>query len=154
AIQSQPKETPFLPHTAAVTSKLAQCLNPALPSGVHQKAIEVYAYIFSTFSHEYLSAHLHEYLPGLASVFSFASLSVRPALYPLFEEHILALPSLDLRPALKSLLLALLPAIEEETSEDFDRAFGNVDLLERKFTHYGSDGYFWQCFFLCVITSP
>ncbi|KAI7517985.1 hypothetical protein KC316_g20568, partial [Hortaea werneckii] len=46
AIQSQPKETPFLPHTATVTSKLAQCLNPALPSGVHQKAIEVYAYIF------------------------------------------------------------------------------------------------------------
>ncbi|RMY14439.1 hypothetical protein D0867_07141 [Hortaea werneckii] len=154
AIQSQPKETPFLPHTATVTSKLAQCLNPALPSGVHQKAIEVYAYIFATFSHEYLSAHLHEYLPGLASVFSFASLSVRPALYPLFEDHILALPSLDLRPALKSLLLALLPAIEEETSEDFDRAYGNVDSLERKFTHYGSDGYFWQCFFLCVITSP
>ncbi|KAI6814397.1 hypothetical protein KC340_g16151 [Hortaea werneckii] len=151
---NESKEAPFLPHTAAVTSKLAQCLNPALPSGVHQKAIEVYAYIFSTFSHEYLSAHLHEYLPGLASVFSFASLSVRPALYPLFEDHILALPSLDLRPALKSLLLALLPAIEEETSEDFDRAFGNVDLLERKFTHYGSDGYFWQCLFLCVITSP
>lgn len=49
AIQSHPKDAPLLPHSAVIASKLAQCLNPALPSGVHQKAIEVYAYIFATF---------------------------------------------------------------------------------------------------------
>lgn len=49
AVQSHPKDAPFLPHSAAVASRLAQCLNPALPSGVHQKALEVYTYIFATF---------------------------------------------------------------------------------------------------------
>ncbi|KAK5125109.1 hypothetical protein LTR85_000783 [Meristemomyces frigidus] len=165
AIQSRPKDAPVLPNSRAVASKLAQCLNPALPSGVHQKALEVYAYIFSTFGVEFLSAHLHEYLPGLSSVLSFASLSVRPSLYVLFEQHVVQQPSSDLRPALKSLILALLPAIEEETSEDFDRAFAIVESLERKFDagrsakfeearEHIQDGFFWQCLFLCVITSP
>ena len=108
----------------------------------------------------YLSTHLHDYLPGLASVLSFASLSVRPGLYDLFEDYIVKLPISDLRPALKALILALLPAIEEETSEDFDRAYAIAESLERKLHTSDDDardqanGFFWQCLFLCVITSP
>jgi len=49
AIQSGPKDVPFLPHTDDIARKIAQCLNPALPSGVHQKALELYYHIFSTF---------------------------------------------------------------------------------------------------------
>ncbi|KAH9819402.1 cellular morphogenesis regulator DopA like protein [Teratosphaeria destructans] len=161
AIQAHPKDTPFLPHSDDVASKLAQCLNPALPSGVHQKSLEVYSYIFSTFSGECLASHLHEYLPGLASVLSFASLSVRPGLYDLFETYIVQIPTADLRSALKSLLLGLLPALEEETSEDFERAFAIVESLENKFADadkaaqhdHTRDGFFWQCLFLCIITS-
>lgn len=37
-----------MPHKALVAKRLAQCLDPTLPSGVHQKALEVYAYVFST----------------------------------------------------------------------------------------------------------
>lgn len=54
AIQSGPKDTPFLPHTDDVARKVAQCLNPALPSGVHQKALELYYHIFSTFGVSHL----------------------------------------------------------------------------------------------------
>ena len=104
---------------------------------------------------------MHEFLPGLASVLSFASLNVRPGLYSIYEERIAALPPADLRPVLKSLILSLLPALEDETSEDFDRAFRALELLEHKFSHTqevenaspDKDGYFWQCLFLAVITS-
>lgn len=162
AIQTHPKDAPILPHSNAIATRLAQCLNPALPSGVHQKSLEVYSYIFTTFGNDYIAGHLHELLPGLSSVLSFASLSVRPGLYSLFEEHIVALPPSDLRPALKSLILGLLPALEEETSEDFERAFGILQSLEESFAptfrsedlSQESDGYFWQCLFLAVVSSP
>lgn len=36
----------MVPHKVLVSKRLAQCLNPSLPSGVHQKALEVYTYIF------------------------------------------------------------------------------------------------------------
>ncbi|KAK4497319.1 hypothetical protein PRZ48_011769 [Zasmidium cellare] len=162
AIQTHPKDAPFLPHSRSIATRLAQCLNPALPSGVHQKSLEVYTYIFSTFGNEYISGHLHEFLPGLSAVLSFASLSVRPALYDLFENHIVTLSPAQLRPALKSLILGLLPALEEETAEDFERAFKILRTFETTFVPDADsidltldpDGYFWQCLFLAVITNP
>jgi hypothetical protein len=72
-----------------------------------------------------------------------------------------------LRPCLKSIILSLLPGLEDETSEDFedvvrvldkfreasketenDAQIGDKELVEER------DSYFWQCFFLAVITSP
>ncbi|EMD00050.1 hypothetical protein BAUCODRAFT_62777 [Baudoinia panamericana UAMH 10762] len=157
AIQSHPKDIPVLPHTPAVASKLAQCLNPALPSGVHQKALEVYTYIFSTFSLAYLSDHLSDYFPGLAPVLSFASLTVRPVVYSLYENYIARLSNAVLRPALKALILSLLPPLEDETAEDFERAVSILDSLKDKFSKADDDGalagFYWQSVFLCVITS-
>ncbi len=78
------------------------------------------------------------------------------------NEHFLDLHPLSLRPAMKSIILALLPGLEEETAEDFDRTLA---LLERfkvairppdseQLTpeHSSGDGFFWQCFFLASIT--
>lgn len=93
---------------------------------------------------------------------SFASLSVRPLFYSIFEEHILQLQAAQLRPAVKTLILALLPGIEDETSEDFERAISILDRLRRRCGSIESsggieqeeeeDGYFWQCFFLAIVT--
>jgi hypothetical protein len=160
AIQGHGKDASALPHSSDVASKLAQCLNPALPSGVHQKALEVYAYIFATFGREYVTDHLHAFLPGLSGVLSFASLSTRPGLYDLLENYIVRLDPADLRPIMKSLVLSVLPALEDETSEDFEQALSILAKLESTFVQHDTDapsedaGYFWQCLFLAVITSP
>jgi len=36
-----------IPRKLIVAKRLAQCLNPALPTGVHQRALEVYVHILS-----------------------------------------------------------------------------------------------------------
>jgi hypothetical protein len=36
-----------IPRKLVVAKRLAQCLNPALPTGVHQRALEVYAHILA-----------------------------------------------------------------------------------------------------------
>lgn len=46
ALQTHPPDLPVVPHKVLVSKRLAQCLNPSLPSGVHQKTLEVYTYIF------------------------------------------------------------------------------------------------------------
>jgi len=64
---------------------------------------------------------------------------------------------------LKSLILSLLPALEDEASDDYERAFRIMNKLEEAFCPSSGDvqdqsdetpGYFWQCLFLAVITSP
>jgi hypothetical protein len=36
-----------IPRKLIVAKRLAQCLNPALPTGVHQRALDVYAHILA-----------------------------------------------------------------------------------------------------------
>lgn len=163
SIQAHPPNITAVPSKSIVAKRLAQCLNPALPSGVHQKALEVYAYIFSMIGRDALSRDLSLYLPGLSSTLSFAALSVRTPFLDLLEKHFLKLHPRSLRPALKAIILGLLPGLEEETSEDFERTLKLLDgfkhairpLTTEDFGHDHSSGdeFFWQCFFLAAITS-
>jgi hypothetical protein len=36
-----------IPRKLIVSKRLAQCLNPALPSGVHQRALDVYSHVLA-----------------------------------------------------------------------------------------------------------
>ncbi|KAI1172461.1 putative regulator of reproduction dopa [Nemania sp. FL0916] len=163
ALQARPSSTTAIPSKTLVAKRLSQCLNPSLPSGVHQKTIEVYDYIFSVIGAHGLSRDLPLYLSGLAPTLSFASLAVRTRFLDLLENYLLRVEPLALRPATKSIIMALLPGLEDETSEDFDRTLGLVEsfktvirppngqLLSEK--HSSGDDFFWQCFFLAAITS-
>lgn len=109
-----------------------------------------------------MSRDLPLYFPGLASVLSFASLTVRAPFLDLLERYFLDLDPRLLRPAMKSVVLALLPGLEEETSEDFDRTLRLVERFKAAIrpagseditaTHSSGDDFFWQCFFLASIT--
>ncbi|KAI0136466.1 Dopey, N-terminal-domain-containing protein [Xylariales sp. AK1849] len=163
ALQARQASITTIPSKVLVAKRLAQCLNPSLPSGVHQKALEVYSYVFSVVGQDGLSKDLPLYLPGLASTLSFASLTVRAPFLELLEKYFLKLDPRSLRPAMKSVILALLPGLEEETSEDFDRtlkllqnfkiAIRAPDSQKLTTTHAKGDEFFWQCFFLAAITS-
>jgi hypothetical protein len=110
-----------------------------------------------------LSHDLPLYLPGLAPTLTFASLTVRPLFLSLVEGYIVDLEPWAIRPALKAILLALLPGLEEETSDDFEPTLRIVNKLRevggrletQKTSESGASGqYFWQCLFLASITNP
>lgn len=88
--------------------------------------------------------------PGLTPVLSYASLTLKPHYLTLLERFYLPLAT-ALRPALKSLILALLPGIDEEGGEYFDRTLTLIDEIRNGVC---DDAYFWQCFLLATITSP
>lgn len=163
ALQARQSSITTIPSKALVAKRLSQCLNPSLPSGVHQKALEVYNYVFSVIGKEGLSRDLPLYLSGLASTLSFASLTVRSPFLDLLEKHLLQVDPRSLRPAMKSIILTLLPGLEDETSEEFDRtlklmerfkvAIRPPDSKELTRSHSTGDDFFWQCLFLATITS-
>ncbi|KAJ5129652.1 Dopey N-terminal [Penicillium bovifimosum] len=163
ALQTHPPDQFVVPHKVLVSKRLAQCLNPSLPSGVHQKALEVYTYIFGLIKLEGLSHDLPLYLPGLAPTLTFASLTVRPLFLSLVEGYIVDLEPWAIRPALKAIILALLPGLEEETSDDFEPTLRIINKLRdaaskletQRTSEAGAPGqYFWQCLFLASITNP
>ena len=151
ALQAAPQGAE-IPSKLTLSKCLAQCLRPSLPSGVHQKALEVYATVFSILGKERLSQELSLYLPGISHTLSFASLSIRPFFLALYDEHILRLPPSTLRPALKAMILSLLPGIEEENSDDFEQTLAIVNRIKQTFAKVQLEHLFWQNLFLASTT--
>lgn len=120
---------------------------------MHQKALEVLAEIFSVIGEAGLSRDLPVYLPGLSHTLTFVNLATRPLVLQLFDDHILRLPASSIRPALKALILSLLPVIEEETSEDFEQCLRTFDRLRSCFAQVDQESFFWQTLFVASIAN-
>ncbi|XP_071819814.1 protein DOP1A-like isoform X3 [Apostichopus japonicus] len=101
-----------IPKRLVIGKRLAQCTHPALPSGVHLKALETYALIFRTIGPKQLCHDMFIYSAGIFPLLSYAAMPVKPKLLGLYEEHYLPLGE-HLRPALTGLLQGILPGLEE-----------------------------------------
>jgi hypothetical protein len=55
---------PVIPRRIKISKRLAQCMHPALPSGVHLKALETYDIIFKCMGTNRLSHELFIYSAG------------------------------------------------------------------------------------------
>jgi hypothetical protein len=103
---------PVIPRRVIIGKRLAQCLHPALPSGVHLKVLETYDIIFKCIGTQRLAADLFTYGSGLFPLLGYAAMNVRPALLSLYEAHFVALRQ-HIKPALTGLIIGLLPGIED-----------------------------------------
>ncbi|KAG8740013.1 hypothetical protein FRC10_004853 [Ceratobasidium sp. 414] len=138
-----------IPRKLVVAKRLAQCLNPALPNGVHQRALDVYAHVLAVLGLDGLKRDLLLWSSGLFPFFEYAATSVKPALLNLYDTHFLPLgPSL--RPATRALILALLPGLEEEQGEFFDKVLA---LLDRLAGTVGTS-FFFMNVWLVLVSAP
>ncbi|KZT72967.1 hypothetical protein DAEQUDRAFT_808918 [Daedalea quercina L-15889] len=138
-----------IPRKLVVAKRLSQCLNPALPTGVHQRALDVYSHIFAVLGTEGLHRDLALWSSGLFPFFEYAATSVKPTLLNLFDTYYLPLQD-GLRPIMKSFILALLPGLEEETGEYFDKVLSLLDRLSGSV----SPSFFFQNIWLVMLTMP
>ncbi|KAG8763896.1 hypothetical protein FRC12_008365, partial [Ceratobasidium sp. 428] len=138
-----------IPRKLVVAKRLAQCLNPALPNGVHQRALDVYAHVLAVLGLDGLKRDLLLWSAGLFPFFEYAATSVKPALLNLYDTHFLPLGS-SLRPATRALILALLPGLEEEQGEFFDKVLA---LLDRLAGTVGTS-FFFMNVWLVLLSAP
>lgn len=147
-LQTAPKYN-VIPHKLTVAKRLSQCLNPALPSGVHSRALELYTHIFTVLGVDGLRRDLSIWTPGLLPFFAHAATAVKPVVLGMYERFYLPL-GVDLRPLTRALQLSLLPGLEEEASEYFDRV---VTLLDRIAASV-QEPFFFQTLWKVLISSP
>lgn len=94
-------------------------MHPALPSGVHLKALETYDIIFKCIGASRLSQELFIYSAGLFPLLGNAAMNVKPSLLTIYETHFVPLGT-KLRPGLNGFLIGVLPGLEEG-SEYYER---------------------------------
>ncbi|KAF7968943.1 hypothetical protein HWV62_28842 [Athelia sp. TMB] len=138
-----------IPRKLVVAKRLSQCLNPALPTGVHQRALDVYSHILRVLGTEGLKRDLPLWSSGLFPFFEYAATSVKPMLLDLYDTYYLPMQG-GLRPVMKSFIIALLPGLEEETGEFFDKVLSLLDRLSGTV----SPSFFLQNVWLIMLTTP
>uniref|UniRef100_K9IPK8 Putative dopey n=1 Tax=Desmodus rotundus TaxID=9430 RepID=K9IPK8_DESRO len=147
ALQSNLKYS-LLPRRRVISKRLAQCLHPALPSGVHLKALETYEVIFKIVGTRWLAKDLFLYSCGLFPLLAHAAMSVRPVLLGLYEKYFLPLQKL-LLPSLQAFIIGLLPGLEEG-SEIYDR----TDTLLLRLSLVVGKEVFYAALWGSVLASP
>ncbi|XP_017688618.1 PREDICTED: protein dopey-2 isoform X1 [Lepidothrix coronata] len=147
ALQSNLKYS-LLPRKLIISKRLSQCLHPALPSGVHLKALETYEIIFKIIGTKWLAKDLFLYSSGLFPLLANAAMSVRPVLLGLYEKYFLPLQK-SLLPGLQAFVIGLLPGLEEG-SEIYDR----TDALLVKLSLLMGQEVFYGALWGSVLVSP
>ena len=121
-------ELPLIPDKVLVAKRLYQCLNPALPPGVHEKALETLELIFSRIGTSRLSRDLAFYSEGIFPLYRHASYQVKSKLLDLFQRYYVPLGP-RVVPCLPGLVLSLLSAMDDVGSEYYQRAIHLLDAL-------------------------
>ncbi|XP_029451392.1 protein dopey-1 isoform X2 [Rhinatrema bivittatum] len=137
-----------VPKKLTIGKRLAQCLHPALPGGVHRKALETYEIIFKIIGPKRLAKDLFLYSSGLFPLLTNAAMSVKPALLSLYEMYYLPLGK-TLKPGLQGLLTGVLPGLEEG-SEFYDR----TNTLLEKVAAAVEQSAFYSALWGSLLTSP
>ncbi|XP_011306689.1 protein dopey-1 homolog isoform X2 [Fopius arisanus] len=138
---------PVIPRRIKISKRLAQCMHPALPSGVHLKALETYDVIFKCMGTNRLSHELFIYSAGLFPLLGHAAMNVRPTLLTVYETHFVPLGE-RLRPGLSGFLSGVLPGLEEG-SDHFDR----TNSLLEKVCEGVSPPHFYACLWDCLASN-
>uniref|UniRef100_A0A0P5JMF4 Dopey-1 n=1 Tax=Daphnia magna TaxID=35525 RepID=A0A0P5JMF4_9CRUS len=138
----------IIPRRVIVAKRLAQCLHPALPSGVHLKALETYDLIFKLVGAARLSNELFIYSAGLYPLLAHAAINVRPVLLSLYEIHLIPIAEY-LKPGLSGFLNGVLPGLEEG-ADHYDR----TSTLFDKICNGVSANFFYGCLWKCIAENP
>ncbi|XP_044072801.1 protein dopey-2 isoform X2 [Siniperca chuatsi] len=138
----------LLPKRLIIGKRLAQCLHPALPSGVHLKALETYEVIFKIIGTKWLAKDLFIYSSGLFPLLGHAAMAVKPVLLTLYERYYLPLQR-ALLPSLQAFITGLLPGLEEGL-EVYDR----TDVLLLKLSLLVGQQVFYGALWGSMLVSP
>lgn len=112
----------YIPKRELLCKRLNQCLNPLLPAGVHIKVLETYSIIFECISREELIKHFTEYTLGLFTFGPKSRILVIGAYLNILDKYIISLGK-DIETFCTNILIGLLPSLESNNNEFYDRAF-------------------------------
>ena len=134
-----------------LAKRLAQCLNPNLPAGVHETCLDVYSMLYDNIkknNNNILGEDLGLYSSGLFPFFAYASIQNKIKFFnEIIKKHYLTLEEKEFNLCLPGMIASILPALDEQNEtmqknlkEIFKESRNKVG--ESKFF-----GYLWDIIF-------
>lgn len=137
-----------IPKRITVLKRLAECLHPKLPPGVHLKTLKIYETIFQTIQKRDLQRDIILYSYGIFSLLPLAALAVKPVLLNLYDSYFLPLGE-ALNPVLSGFLIGLFSSLEEG-ADYYDRIVTLLDKLANQIDEFYFYTSVWSSINLAV----
>ena len=131
-----------------LSKRLAQCLNPECPAGVHEVVINIYDIIFQNIlsnNNGKLGDNLGIYSSGLFPFFSYASKANKiKILDKVINSHFLKLEQNELHVCLSGLLTSLIPGLDDNNDEITSKIYKTFDDINKKMKPGVFYGTYWS----------
>ena len=138
----------FLTERNTLSKRLAQCLNPECPGGVHEVVINIYSIILKNIlskNNGKLEDNLGIYSSGLFPFFSYASIPNKLIfLENIINSCFLQLDSDELGLCLPGLLSSLIPGLDDNNEETSQKIYSAFDQLRKKMKKGVFYGTYWS----------
>ncbi|RKP16552.1 hypothetical protein ROZALSC1DRAFT_25138, partial [Rozella allomycis CSF55] len=132
---------PSVPRKRLIFKRLSQCLNGALPAGVHQKTLEVYEVVLGRVSECKLVDNFGMgcfvdlivrgvYMYAFLGFYGYASMNVKPLWLSVMEKYVVCLGG-KIGYCMRNVILSLFGGMEEEGSEYFEKTVELMNELKR-----------------------
>ncbi|KAF9762233.1 Protein dopey-1 [Nosema granulosis] len=136
---------PYVPRKELLSKRLEQCLNPLLPAGVHNKALETFSIIFETISKKELEDNFGIYTLGLFTFASHSRLLVINHYLDVIEKHIVPFGK-NIEVYTPNIIMGLLPPLESRVNEFYNRAFLILNNFKSKIDEHVFYTAMWNLF--------
>ncbi|KAI5164091.1 hypothetical protein NEAUS04_1941 [Nematocida ausubeli] len=120
-----------IPRPHLLYRRLNQCLNPALPAGVHMKALGVYKIVMPKLSQVSLLQEIDVLTLGLFGFYSHSNLTSIPSYLAVLKQIIEVLGDKTIN-ICKKMILGMIMGLEEENSEQYGMTLQVLNILEEK----------------------
>ena len=131
-----------------LSKRLAQCLHPECPKGVHRVVIDIYDILFKNILEKNdgkLGENLSIFSSGIFPFFSYASLENKiEALKNIFQAHYLKLEQNELTLCLSGLLSSLIPGLDDNNEDLTKEIYKTLDDIKTKVKPGVFYGTFWS----------
>ena len=132
----------------SLSKRLAQCLNPECPGGVHEVVINIYDILFQNIlakNNGKLGDNLGIYSSGLFPFFSYASKANKILiLEKIIKSCFMKLEQNELNLCLSGLLSSLIPGLDDNNEETTQKIYSTFDELKKKMKPGVFYGTFWS----------
>ncbi|KAL7719505.1 Dopey domain containing protein [Entamoeba marina] len=132
------KSFPVVPAKQTFMRRMAQALDPQIPSGVHNQVLDLFVLLFEKIGNERLSYDIWCFTPGLFPLIRTGATDIRIKCLQIVKTHLLSIiktiPEMH-----RSLVVAVVVGMEENSSGIKDKTIEILDALKD-----GNEKYFWE----------
>ncbi|GAB1221904.1 hypothetical protein ENUP19_0085G0127 [Entamoeba nuttalli] len=132
------KNFPVVPAKQTFMRRMAQALDPQIPSGVHMQVLELFVMLFERIGEDRIVEDLWCFTPGLFPLIRSGATDIRTKILDIIKKYLLKV-IMKMKDIQKAFIISVIVGMEENSSGIKDKTIELIDEVKKN-----NEKYFWE----------